>query len=129
MTKGETKIAQILTSAHINYQTEKTFMNLRGGRFRYDFYIPSQNILIEFNGEQHYHYVQHFYKTTQEFKQAQGRDMRKISYALSHNLILYIIPYWDMDKLYTYDDLIKDEYRALNRYKNIDDYEHHLQTT
>ena len=65
MSKGENKIIDILNRAGVRFEREKTFSDLRGGKFRYDFYIPNAhgaNSIIEFNGEQHYEYVGKFYK-------------------------------------------------------------------
>ena len=49
----------------IKFEREKTFSDLRHGKFRYDFYIKNlhgADCIIEFNGEQHYEYVGKFYK-------------------------------------------------------------------
>jgi hypothetical protein len=57
--KGEMAIAKILTKHNFDFVREyivpKTIY-----RFRYDFYIPSLNLLIEFHGEQHYRPVEYF---------------------------------------------------------------------
>ena len=126
MSKGENKIIDILNRARIYYEREKTFSDLKHGKFRYDFYIPNvygANCIIEFNGEQHYEYVGKFYKNQVEWRQAQGRDMRKISYCLAHNIQLYIIPYWEIDNINSVQDLFQMKYRARDRYKNFTDYE------
>jgi hypothetical protein len=54
MSKGEDKIVDLLNEAHIVFQREKTFSDLKGGKFRYDFYLPYAEggpVIIEFNGE------------------------------------------------------------------------------
>jgi hypothetical protein len=54
MSKGEDKIINILNNAHVIYQREKTFSDLKHGKFRYDFYLPNlfgKECIIEFNGE------------------------------------------------------------------------------
>jgi very-short-patch-repair endonuclease len=50
MSKYEEKIITVLKKSHIAFVREKTFEDLRGGKYRYDFYIPSSNILIEVDG-------------------------------------------------------------------------------
>ena len=128
MSRGENRITDLLNQAKIYYEREKTFSDLRDGKFRYDFYIPNihgTNCIIEFNGEQHYQYVGKFYKNQVDWKQAQGRDMRKISYCLAHNIPLYIIPYWEIDNIKCANDLFKAEYKARDRYKNYTDYQAH----
>ena len=65
MSKGENKIIDLLNASRIRFEREKTFSDLRHGKFRYDFYIKnlySADCIIEFNGEQHYEYVGKFYK-------------------------------------------------------------------
>ena len=47
MSKGEDKIIRLLRAANIKFEREKTFSDLRGGKFRYDFYLPFYNILID----------------------------------------------------------------------------------
>jgi flagellin-specific chaperone FliS len=78
---------------------------------------------IEFNGEQHYKYTPHFYKNQLDFRQAQGRDMRKITYCLAHNIPLYIIPFWEIDEITTARQLFQQKYLATSRWKNFEDYE------
>ena len=126
MSKGEDKIMGILNSARIKFEREKTFSDLKHGKFRFDFYIKNvlgADCIIEFNGEQHYHYVGKFYKNELEWRQAQGRDMRKISYCLAHNIRLFIIPYWEIDNIKRAEDLFQPKYLARDRYKNFTDYE------
>jgi hypothetical protein len=65
MSKGENKIIDLLNASRIHFEREKTFSDLRHGKFRYDFYIKNlygADCIIEFNGEQHYEYVGKFYK-------------------------------------------------------------------
>lgn len=125
MSKGENKIIDLLNAAKIRYEREKTFSDLRGGKFRYDFYLPNVHCgdcIIEFNGEQHYEFVGKFYKDQVEWKKAQGRDMRKISYCLAHKIRLYIVPYWEIDQIKSVNDLFQDKYLAKDQYKNFSDY-------
>ena len=126
MSKGENKIIDLLNAARVKYEREKTFSDLKGGKFRFDFYIKNvhgRDCIVEFNGEQHYYYVGKFYKNQVEWRQAQGRDMRKISYCLANNIPLYIIPYWEIHNIWRIDDLFQPKYRATDRYKNFTDYE------
>lgn len=54
MSKGEDKISNILNANKIIYQKEKSFQDLKMGKFRFDFYIPNLHgapAIIEFNGE------------------------------------------------------------------------------
>lgn len=123
MSKGEERIAQILSASKIKYEREKTFGDLKKGQLRFDFYIPSKNAIIEYNGEQHYRYVSVFFKSQHEFELAQGRDCRKISWCLGQNINLYIIPYWEIENLFDAADLFQDKFLARSKWKNYNDYD------
>lgn len=54
---GEYYIQKFLDYNNIQYIKEKTFkdcLSLKNNRLRFDFYLPNQNILIEFQGPHHY---------------------------------------------------------------------------
>ena len=121
MSKGEDKIVDLLNRAGIGFIREKSFADLKGGLFRYDFYLPNVEgapAIIEFNGQQHYHFVAKFYKTERDLRKAQEHDRRKISYALAKDIKIYIIPFWEIDKITTARQLFDEKYRARTRWKN-----------
>jgi hypothetical protein len=107
MSKGENRIIDLLNAAHIRFEREKTYSDLKHGKFRFDFliHLHSADCIVEYNGEQHYEFVGKFYKNQAEWRQAMGRDMRKISYCLAHNIPLYIIPYWELENIKCAEDL------------------------
>ena len=125
MSKGEDKIIDILNRARIRFEREKTYSDLKHGKFRFDFliHLRGADCIVEFNGEQHYEFVGKFYKNQLEWRQAQGRDMRKITYCLAHKIPLYIIPFWEIDNIKTVEDLFQPKFLAQDRYKNFTDYE------
>lgn len=118
MSKGEEKIAFILKANNIIFEAEKTFTDLKKGKYRYDFYLPCLNILIEFDGAQHFEFNKYFHKDRQGFIQSQGRDRRKNSYALARGIPLYRIPYYDLDKLNNFSDLLQNKYKVKDKYHN-----------
>lgn len=121
MSKGEEKINKLLTSARYRFVREKTFPDLKQGKFRFDFYIYNAHgaeCIIEFNGAQHYHYIKHFHKTQQEWKKSQEHDRRKISFCLAKKIPIYIIPFWEIDNIHTAQDLFQDKFLARTRWKN-----------
>ena len=99
MSNLELHILKILKKENISFIREKTFSDLRKNKYRFDFYLPKENILIEINGAQHYENISFFYKNRVEFKKAQERDRRKISYALANEISLYIIPHWEIQNI------------------------------
>ena len=131
MSKGEDKIVDLLNEAHIVFQREKTFSDLKGGKFRYDFYLPYVEggpVIIEFNGEQHYKMNTRFFKTRAQWMKQQEHDRRKISYCLANKIKIYVIPFWDLDKLQSWKDLFQTKYVAYTRWKNDEDYNKYKRT-
>lgn len=119
MSKLEEKIIEILKKEKIFFQREKTFSDLRKGKYRFDFYLPNVGgapAIIEVNGQQHYQQVKKFQPKRADFLAQKERDRRKISYCLAHGLRLYIIPYWEIDNVKTVNDLLNPKYRARSRW-------------
>ena len=58
----------------------------------FDFYLPNNNICIEYNGEQHYKPINKF-GGADSFKIQQEHDKIKRNYCLEHNITLLEIPY------------------------------------
>lgn len=118
MSKGEDKIARILHDANIPYEREKVFPTLRNGKLRFDFYLPGSGVLIECDGLQHFKQVKKFQPTIQDFNHAKQNDYFKNSYALSHNLSLFRIPFWEIDNIKTVADLFSPKYKVLTKWHN-----------
>ena len=100
MSKGEDYIVSLLRAAHMKFEREKTFPDLHGKRnvpLRFDFYLPSLEILVEYDSEIHFQQVAHF-TTHKGYLAARERDRKKNSYCLARSLKLYRIPYWELDK-------------------------------
>ena len=128
MSKGEEKIIQLLKKGKYKFEREKRFTDLKKGKYRFDFYVHrgrSKFCLIELQGQQHYQQVKKFHHTRAEFVAAQERDRRKISYCLANQIPLYVIPYWELDKLTSAADLFQEKFRARDRWKNDKDWRNH----
>jgi len=85
--KGEIAIHNYLTDNDVEYEDEKKYDNCRGikRRLPFDFYIPKINLLIEFDGPQHYEPVEHF-GGEQGFEITQRNDGIKNKYALDNGI-------------------------------------------
>ena len=91
--KGEDTTNKILKSLGIKYEYQKTFDDLKDVQpLSYDFFIPSQNILIEYQGQQHYEPIDYF-GGKDKFKLQQKHDTMKSDYAKAHHYTLIAIPY------------------------------------
>ena len=100
--KGERLIEYFLISNKVQYIDQYTPVGLRGvdskkSHLRYDFFLPQQNLLIEFDGEQHYKFVHRYHRTRAGFIAQQKRDEIKSTFAISNNIKLIRIRYKDMN--------------------------------
>lgn len=98
---GERRIQKYFNDNCVKYNTQKKFDDLcgvNGGLLSYDFYLPDNNLLIEYQGMQHYKPVKGFGGDNQ-FKKQQEHDYRKRKYAADNNIELLEIPYWDYDNI------------------------------
>ena len=120
MSSLEKKVYDLLIEGHFYVEREKIFKDCYNGLYRYDFFLPEINTIIEVNGEQHYIPTKRFYKNKTEFSKAQERDRRKISYALARGMKLYCIPYWEIDNLKTPNDLFAQKFLAQSKFHNDD---------
>ena len=100
MSHGERRIKDYLNSNSYNYMCQKTFPDLigvGGGNLSYDFYIPDNNMLIEFQGQ--YHDSSAKIQTEIEFERQQEHDRRKRQYAENHHIHLLEIWYYEYDNI------------------------------
>lgn len=109
--RGETKIAQYLKQNKIYYESEKCFKdNYSLPKGRFDFWLPTYNLLIEYDGIQHYKPVC-FGNISKEralhnLEKTQSNDKLKTLYCIETNKRLLRIPYWDFNHI---EDILKKE--------------------
>ena len=107
---GEQKIREILTSNNIKFENQKSFSDFyysdTNGKPKYDFYLPEYNILIEYDGEQHFKPAFNW-DNEDRFKQRQLHDKVKNEYAIQNNITLIRIPYTHYNNL-CLKDLLKE---------------------
>ena len=119
MSSYESQIINILKTAKIKFQREKTFQDLKHGLFRFDLYIQNyngQSVIIEVDGEQHFKPIY----GRQAFLKGQEHDRRKNSYCLANNIPLYRIPYWEIKNLRAPTDIFVDKFLVKTRWHNDD---------
>lgn len=98
--KGERRVREMLNTYNINYIAQKVFPNLLGignRNLSYDFYLPDQNLLIEYQGQ--YHDGMTTNQTEQQFLKQQEHDRHKREYAEQNGIRLLEIWYWDFDNI------------------------------
>lgn len=94
--KGELKIAQILTENNISFEKEKQFKDCiyskNNTKPRFDFFVEN-TYLIEYDGRQHFESDETGWNTSEQLKLTQQRDKFKNQYCKKHNIPLIRIPY------------------------------------
>lgn len=90
--QGENKIMRVLEQINIKYN-HRFRVEIKNNYYWFDFYLPDHNIMIEFNGGQHYKPVK-IWGGEKSLKQIKKRDKIKIQYCKENNIKLIIIPYW-----------------------------------
>lgn len=124
MSKGEDKITKLLNSARVSYDREITVPRLtgkKGAPLRFDFGVYQNKkliLLIEFDGEQHFQYSSHFNKSKSNFLYRCGCDRKKNEWALKNNVLLYRVPFWELDNINTFSDLLQNKFKVTSIYHN-----------
>lgn len=107
---GEENIAKLLRDNNIEFEREKVFKDLPQRRF--DFYIPSLNRIIEFDGKQHYQTCS-WDASLEDFEKARGRDKEKNEYCFKNKIDIVRIPYMLRDYI-TIEMLLGDQHLLRN---------------
>lgn len=118
MSNYEEYIMKILVKENISFQREKSFSDLKKGKYRYDFYLPKHNICIECDGEQHFHQVKCFQKNRSDFLKQQEHDRQKNSFCLANNIPLYRIPYWEIKNIKNFQDILNNSFKVKSKWHN-----------
>ena len=102
---GEKAIASWLDSKNILYKPQETFCDCKDKYvLRFDFYLTDYNILIEYNGIQHYKPVD-FFGGQEGYEGTIKRDGIKENYCKYNDITLVTIPYYanlyeELEKMY-----------------------------
>lgn len=111
---GEEKVALFLVKHNIKYikeyyiKNEYLFSNRK--KIFADFYLPDYNMIIEFNGAQHYQAFEAF-GGEKQFQEQQKRDMALRYYCKEHKITLIEIHYKDIGNI---EKLLSKELKIKN---------------
>ena len=103
ISKGEARIKEILEKYNINFIPQYKFDDLRGigdGKLSYDFYLPKENILIEYQGALH-DTVSGYLGGEERLERQKVHDNLKRQYAKNNNYDLLEIWHYDYDNIET----------------------------
>lgn len=91
-TRGERTIENYFVASDIKYEYQKKFVDCKDRRsLPFDFYLPSRNICVEFDGRQHFEPV----FGQDSFEKTQLHDQIKNDYCEHNDIKLIRIPYWE----------------------------------
>ena len=83
-----------LSKNNIKFTRQKWFFDCRFIKpLSFDFFVEEKNLLIEYNGEQHYNSNNVWYKSRKDFLIRKHCDWLKRKYAKNNGFDLLIIPY------------------------------------
>ena len=99
VSKGEKRIKDYLDFNNIEYIQEHRIEDCKCSRtLPFDFYLSKYNILIEYDGKQHFLYGG-FGTDLLELMNLKYRDNIKTKYCEDNNIKLIRIPYWEFDNV------------------------------
>lgn len=117
MSDYEKKIVRILNKDGLSFSREKTFIDLRKGKFRYDFYVLDVcggPALVEMDGQFHFKPIH----GRAALLHQQENDRRKNSYALANSIPLYRIPFWELENIHSAADIFQDKFLVRSKWHN-----------
>ena len=101
--QGERRITQYLDEKQLDYDIEHRFSWQTNPLRRYDFFLPDYNLIIEYNGEQHYKET-HFFET--DLTTQEQIDIEKYNDAVRNGLNYLVIPYTTYNNI---ENILDDE--------------------
>ena len=97
--KGEEFIQNILTNNSICFIEQYRFEDCKWkNTLAFDFYLPDYNLLIEYDGRQHFE-ISEYFGGYEGFINTKIRDTIKNIYCRNNNIDLLRIPYWEFDNI------------------------------
>lgn len=127
-TIGESRVIKYLNFQNITFKKQKKFPGLKNEmELKCDFFIPKLNLIIEYDGHQHYYPIDYF-KGFKSFKNTIKCDWIKNRYALKNKINMLRIPFKEYHNMETLIDdaitkinnqehTIKNYYNFLNVYR------------
>lgn len=89
-------IKEILEEKYILEKEFDNFTNpITNRKLRFDCYFPLHNLIVEYNGIQHYKNVPFFHQNNNSLEYQQYKDSLKVDYCRNNNIKLVIVKYTD----------------------------------
>lgn len=98
-TIGESRVIKYLNFLKLTFKKQKKFPGMKNEKeLKCDFFIPKLNLIIEFDGHQHYYPVDYF-KGFNSFKKTIKCDWIKNRYALKNSINILRIPFYEYENI------------------------------
>ena len=88
------------------------YVNYKGHKLFFDFYIKEIDLLVEIQGQQHYKFNKHFHGDRSAFLESKKRDNLKIEYTTKNHIAFWPIKY-DVVSTLDYWSIAKGEITAI----------------
>ena len=99
LSKGEKLVFNLLIKKEIAFEVQKKFKGcVHKRKLPFDFYIPSLNLCIEYQGRQHYEPIK-FFGGEKKFNMLKHRDQIKRDFCEENNIRLLEIKYTDIENI------------------------------
>ena len=108
--RGETAISLYLEQKRIKFISQFSMKDKNKNQFYCDFYLPDYNLVIEYQGEQHFHPVSNF-GGVNAFIKTQERDKNKRELLKEQQIELLEIPYMEYKNIENILDSKFNDYR------------------
>lgn len=104
ISNGEKEMISILKKLKINYIQQYSISDcIYERKLKFDAFDIDNNIVFEYNGEQHYRPVDFANKgndwANAQFELTKNRDNAKIEYCKQNKIPMIIVPYWEKDNM------------------------------
>lgn len=122
-TIGESRVIKYLNFLKLTFKKQKKFPGMKNEKeLKCDFFIPKLNLIIEFDGQQHYYPID-FFKGFKSFKKTIKCDWIKNRYALKNKMNILRIPFYEYENIEKLIDdsitKINNQERSLKKYFNL----------
>lgn len=98
--KGEEIIKSILEELKIDFISQYKFKDCKDLLpLPFDFYLPNYNLIIEYDGEQHFDVNRAFNSNENKFWETVIHDAIKNSYCEDNNINILRIPFWEYNNI------------------------------
>lgn len=115
--RGMTLLGKILNELNYKFSYEYNLQDKEYPKIRYDIYIPEINTIIEWDGIQHFEYIEHFHRKIENYHERQHYDCEKTKICIRNNIKLIRMDYTCYNNSYSKNlSFIKD---ALNSDKKV----------